>query len=97
MEGLELERLERIIRNTDAEKIQLERSTSPVGDVFMAYGANPKGDVRAIWGCRGIARTIDFKDGTRVEAVRQVLLDDAVSFISSCIERGLIAGQAKRR
>ena len=88
MEGLEA--MERLIRNTPAKRIKYEMIDGLHGEIRFAYGRASDGVVYAVWGCCGLARMLEFKSGTKVEAIRQVLVNDAAQITEMRAERGLI-------
>ncbi len=94
MEGVTLERLERMARNMPVEKLAMHSIESQQGVIYFAYGADGEGKIHGIWGHREIGRTLEFKKDTSIDTVRQVLVKDAAGHIEQLIEKGLMSDAA---
>lgn len=94
MEGVALERLERMARNMPVEKLTMQSIESLQGVIYFAYGADGEGKIHGIWGHREIGRTLEFKKGTSIDTVRQVLVKDAEGHIEQLIQKGLMSDAA---
>ena len=92
MEGVVLERLERMARNMPVEKLKMHSVESREGVIYFAYGPDPQGVIHGIWGHRDMGRTLEFKKDTSIEDVRQVLVNDAAGHIEQLIGKGLLSG-----
>ncbi len=91
MEGMILERLERMARNMPVKKLAMHSCESEQGVIYFAYGPDTHGKIHGIWGCRDIGRTLQFKKGTSIKNVRQVLVNDATGHIEQLIHKGLMS------
>ena len=91
MEGVILERLERMARNMPVEKLAMHVIESEQGVIYFAYGSDPGGKIHGIWGHREIGRTLEFKKDTSIATVRQVLVNDAAGHIEQLIQKGLLS------
>ncbi len=91
MEGVVLERLERMARNLPVEKLAMHSVDSGQGVIYFAYGLDVQGKIHGIWGHCEIGRTLEFKKGTSIENVRQVLVNDAAGHIEQLIQKGLMS------
>ena len=92
MEGVTLERLERMARNMPVGKLVMHSIDSELGVIYFAYGYDVHGKIHGIWGHCDIGRTLEFKKDTDIETVRQVLVNDAVGHIEQLIRKGLRSG-----
>ncbi len=91
MEGVSLERLERMALNMPVEKLGMFSLEAEQGVIYFAYGMAPTGAIHGIWGHRDIGRTVEFKKGTSIKNVRQLLVNDAAGHIEQLIQKGLIS------
>ena len=92
MEGVILERLERMARNMPVKKLAMHSVESEQGVIYFAYGSDPEGKIHGIWGHCDIGRTIEFKKDTSIEDIHQVLANDAAGHIEQLIQKGLLSG-----
>lgn len=92
MEQESLVRLERIARNLPIGRLSMCRMDSSTGEIFFAYGRANDGVIHGVWGCRDIGRTLEFKKGTKIKEVKQVLVNDAAGHIGQLIDKGLMSG-----
>ena len=90
MEGVILERLERMARNMPVENLAMHSVDSEQGVIYFAYGPDVQGKIHGIWGHCEIGRTLEFKKDTPVETVRQLLVNDAAGHIEQMIQKGLL-------
>lgn len=91
MNTLELERLTKLANRLPVHDVIMERIDSDHGEIYYAYGQGFDGVIHGIWGHQGIAQMVEFKDTARVEDVRQVLVNEAASFIDQMKEGGVYA------
>jgi len=89
MEGITLERLERLARNMPVKKLAMHSVESEQGVIYFAYGTDVHGNIHGIWGHCDVARTVQFYAGTSIEHVRQVLVDNAAQWKEGLIQKGL--------
>jgi hypothetical protein len=68
------------------------RMDGSTGEIFFAYGRANDGVIHGIWGHRDIGRTLEFKKGTKIKDVKQVLVNDAAGHIEQLIGKGLVNG-----
>lgn len=92
MDGLSLEKLERLARALGIVNLRQERIDWTGGEIFYAYGEDSAGVVHGIWGCRGAGRSMTFSKDVRVDQVRQALINDAAGFVQEAQARGLLCG-----
>ncbi len=92
MEGIILQRLERMARNMPVEKLAMHSVESSNGVIYFAYGSDKHGKIHGIWGHRDMGRTLEFKKDTSMEDVKQVLVNDAAGHIEQLIGKGLLSG-----
>ena len=90
MESLELMRLERIARNLITDRLRMEQVEGNHGTIYIAHGINAERTIVGVWGHRGIARDMEFKDDTSLDSVRQNLVNDAAEHIEMMVEKDLI-------
>ena len=90
MESRELAILERCARNLPAKKLTYHYADMTWGRVYMAWGRDMAGRYHGIWGCRDVARPLEFKLGTTATQVADVLMLDAEGFVESRLTRGLL-------
>ena len=91
MEGVILERLERMARNMPVKKLVMRSVENEHGVIYFAYGSDREGKIHGIWGHREIGRTVEFKKGTSIENVRQLLVNDAAGHIEQLIQKGVLS------
>ena len=91
MEGVSLQRLERMARNMPVKKLAMHSIEDRQGVIYFAYGEASNGAIHGIWGYRDIGRTVEFKKDTSIETVKQLLVNDAVGHIEQLIEKGLLS------
>ncbi len=96
METVELEILERIARFLPVKKIFLGYEGNGINKVYMAWGKNSVGEYIGLWGCRNIARTLEFKKGTTVKKVKLALALDADAFVEDLKDHGLLNDQEEK-
>lgn len=91
MESVELERLERIARNLPiVSPLEMGHADTDLGVVYMAWGRDGAGRYHGVWGCRGVARTVQFNDLATPETIKQLLMDDAYWFTKEQHKRGML-------
>lgn len=95
MNAKEMERLERVAKNMIHDRLRMEQVEGNHGIIYIAHGLNPEGKLVGIWGHRGIARDLEFKDDASLDDIRQILVDDAASHIADLVDGDLIdAGES---
>ena len=87
--------LERIARNLPCRQIDMIRTETELGTVYMATGKEPNGTYHGVWGFRGMARTCSFGRAFTLDEVRKMILDDAVWFGREMNKRDLYDESAK--
>jgi len=92
VEDKELIKLERVARNLINSRLQLTVVEGDLGNIYLATGLNAERTLVGLWGHRGVARDIEFKDGTSIEDIRAALVTDATGMIELFHERGLLDG-----
>ncbi|HEA65271.1 MAG TPA: hypothetical protein ENI07_00375 [Desulfobacterales bacterium] len=96
METSQLEILERIARFLPVRKIFLGYEGNGINKVYMAWGKNSLGEYIGLWGCHGVARTLEFKKGTPLKKVKFALSIDADSFIEELYKKDLLCDQQEK-
>lgn len=87
MEESALIRLERIARNLPVRKLAMHSIEAEHGVIYFAHGEAGDGTIHGVWGYKNIARTLDFKSGTKIDMVRQVLVNDAAGFVNKLVAK----------
>lgn len=98
METSELVKLERIARNLPCRKINMEYCEGDYGRICFAYGTGPSTDdpskevMHGVWGCQGVAMTMEMDPDASIDAIRQALVDAAARSVHQLWGKGIING-----
>lgn len=90
MDTVEVERLERIVRNAIPSP-SLERVESEFGEIFFAHGLNSQGIPTGFWAVHGTANgPIEFTKDSTTEGIRQELVNQAADYAQTLLDKGLL-------
>lgn len=90
MEQVEVERLERIVRNAIPAP-SFCRINSDVGEIFFAYGKNAQGVMTGFWAVHGTANgPIEFTEDSSTEGIQQELVNQAADYAQTLLDKGLL-------
>ena len=79
MNNLELQRLERMARLLPPRSLNLAKTNTMFGPLYLAWGEHA-GSWYGVWAIRGIAQTVEFRSGVDESVVRHVLVHCAMTF-----------------
>jgi len=92
MEARELELAERIARAMPGDRLDMGSTEDPkVGMIYIATKVDKERCPHGFWACQGTARTLHFKPDTDLGIVRQVLVNDAASFVEDLQAKGVFS------
>ncbi len=77
-------------------KIFLGYEGNGINKVYMAWGKNSLGEYIGLWGCHGVARTLEFKKGTPLKKVKLALSIDADALVEDFKDHGLLNDQEEK-
>ncbi len=88
MQSVELVILERIARNMPVRRIEMGSVETKIGPVYIAWGEKD-GVIHGVWGCHGLAQTMEFKKGSDEDHAKVALIATALQFTRDCRNAGL--------
>lgn len=90
MDSPDLMALERVARNLPVKNVEFGRIEGGYGTIYLAWGLDGDDCYHGVWGCRRVARGLEFKKGTSAKEVRRMLELDANEFVESMERNGCL-------